>query len=179
MKLKIRVFMVFLALLLCSSTAYGNENSKFDDASHLEEGISNFAEAFFKNALEDYHIPGFDDRNLAATPDTLEQLLSLDEYLAWTLPDRLRPPGQVTQYSNHGAVISGLLIEDISGAPFDQYVEENIFKPLVMSYSTFSQPQTENLQPLPSRDRRNYTCFIRHCRCRLLYRCLPNQLACP
>ena len=93
------------------------------------------------------HTPGFDDRNTAATPESLEQLLPLDEYLAWTLPVRLRPPGQVTQYSNHGAVISGLLIEDISGLPFDQYVEQNIFKPLGMNYSTFSQPQPDRLLP--------------------------------
>ena len=93
------------------------------------------------------HTPGFDDRNTAATPDTIEQLLPLEEYLTRTLPERLRPPGQVTQYSNHGAVISGLLIEDISGLPFDQYVEQNIFDPLGMNYSTFSQPQPENLQP--------------------------------
>ncbi len=93
------------------------------------------------------HTPGFDDRNTAATPDTLEQLLPLEEYLAQTLPARLRPPGQVSQYSNHGAVISGLLIEDISGLPFDEYVEQSIFKPLDMSYSTFSQPQPESLQP--------------------------------
>ncbi len=93
------------------------------------------------------HTPGFDDRNTAATPDTLDQLMPLDDYLAWTMPERLRPPGQVTQYSNHGAVISGLLIEDISGLPFDQYVKQNIFQPLKMNYSTFSQPQPENLQP--------------------------------
>jgi CubicO group peptidase (beta-lactamase class C family) len=93
------------------------------------------------------HTPGFDDRNTAATPQTIDQLLPLNEYLANTLPERIRPPGQVTQYSNHGAVLSGLLIEDISGVPFDEYVEQNIFKPLEMSYSTFSQPQPENLQP--------------------------------
>ena len=92
------------------------------------------------------HTPGFDDRNTAATPDTIEQLLPLEEYLTWTLPVRLRPPGQVTQYSNHGAVISGLLIEDISGLPFDQYVKQNIFNQLGMNYSTFSQPQPESLQ---------------------------------
>ena len=93
------------------------------------------------------HTPGFDDSNTAATPDKIEQLMPLDEYLAWTMPERLRPPGQLTQYSNHGAVISGLLIEDISGLPFDEYVEKNIFKPLGMSYSTFSQPQPQSLKP--------------------------------
>jgi len=84
------------------------------------------------------HTPGFDDRNTAATPETIDQLLPLNEYVAATLPERIRPPGQVTQYSNHGAVLSGLLIEDISGVPFDEYVEQNIFKPLEMRYSTFS-----------------------------------------
>ena len=93
------------------------------------------------------HTPGFDDSNAAATPDTIDHLLPLDQYLALTLPVRLRPPGQVTQYSNHGAVLSGLLIEDISGMPFDRYVEQNIFKTLDMNYSTFSQPQPERLQP--------------------------------
>ena len=93
------------------------------------------------------HTPGFDDRNTAATPDTIEQLLPLEEYLTWILPVRLRPPGQVSQYSNHGAVISGLLIEDISGMPFDQYVTQNIFDQLGMNYSTFSQPQPGSLQP--------------------------------
>ncbi len=93
------------------------------------------------------HTPGFDDRNTAATPDSIEQILPLNEYLAWTLPARLRPPGQVTQYSNHGAVLSGLLIENISSVPFDEYVEQNIFKPLQMNYSTFSQPQPEKLKP--------------------------------
>jgi CubicO group peptidase (beta-lactamase class C family) len=93
------------------------------------------------------HTPGFDDRNIAATPETIDKLLPLNDYMAATLPGRIRPPGQVTQYSNHGAVLSGLLIEDISDMPFDKYVEQNIFKPLEMSYSTFSQPQPENLQP--------------------------------
>jgi CubicO group peptidase (beta-lactamase class C family) len=109
---------------------------------HIPESFSE--PVTFRHLLT--HTPGFDDRNLAATPDTLEQLLSLKEYLAWTLPDRLRPPGQVTQYSNHGAVLSGLLIEDISGMPFDLYVEQNIFKPLAMNYSTFSQPQPDALK---------------------------------
>jgi len=49
---------VFLALLLCSSTAFSNQLITSDDNSHLAEGIGIFAEAFFENALKDYHILG-------------------------------------------------------------------------------------------------------------------------
>ena len=41
-------------------------------------------------------------------------------------------------------------MERVSGHPFDQYIAENIFKPLHMDHSTFDQPLPSNLSPLMS-----------------------------
>ncbi len=73
--------------------------------------------------------------------------MPLDEYLATQMPARVRPPGELTAYSNYGASLAGYIVGQVSGIPFDQYVEENIFKPLVMNNSTFSQPLPPDLAP--------------------------------
>jgi CubicO group peptidase (beta-lactamase class C family) len=44
-------------------------------------------------------------------------------------------PGTVYEYSNMATALSGYLTEVISGMPFDQYCEQNIFDPLCM-YNT-------------------------------------------
>ena len=41
-------------------------------------------------------------------------------------------------------------MERVSGRPFNDYVAENIFKPLGMSHSTFAQPLPAELKPLMS-----------------------------
>ncbi|MBI3118100.1 MAG: beta-lactamase family protein, partial [Candidatus Hydrogenedentes bacterium] len=42
-------------------------------------------------------------------------------------------PGEDWNYSNVGMTLAGYLVEVISGVPFDQYCEENIFGPLGMT----------------------------------------------
>jgi len=86
------------------------------------------------------HTGGFDDRQIDIWVPSLSQVMPLGEYLATTMPPCIRPPGQVTQYSNHGMALAGYLVEVISGVPFAEYVEENIFQPLGMNRSTFQQP---------------------------------------
>ena len=41
-------------------------------------------------------------------------------------------PGTSFSYSNIGAALIGLLVEEISGQPFNEYSTENIFEPLEM-----------------------------------------------
>ncbi|EMA70288.1 serine hydrolase domain-containing protein, partial [Halorubrum kocurii] len=50
---------------------------------------------------------------------------------------RVRPPGELAQYTNYAAALTGQLIADISGQQFDSFVTENVFAPLGMSNSTF------------------------------------------
>src|SRR5580704_5613564 len=55
------------------------------------------------------------------------------------------PPGEFISYSNHGYTLLGYIVELISGIPFDQYVDQNVLKPLGMTRSSFHQPPPSNL----------------------------------
>jgi hypothetical protein len=67
-------------------------------------------------------------------------MISLHDYLAAYMPDRVRQAGELTTYSNYGAALAGYIVEVVSGMPFERYVETYIFEPLSMSHSTFRQP---------------------------------------
>lgn len=90
------------------------------------------------------HTPGFEDR-----PDMLfrlseDELLPLNEYIKNYLPARIFPAGEVAAYSNYGTALAGYIIERVSGMPFSEYVEKNIFTPLNMNNSTYRQPPTSD-----------------------------------
>ena len=97
-----------------------------------------------KNLLT--HTPGFEEQ--------VKDLITfktdppnLGEYLKTHIPARIYPPGTVPAYSNYGAALAGYIVERVSGEPFNQYVEEHIFKPLGMRRSTFAQPLPPDLAP--------------------------------
>ena len=86
------------------------------------------------------HTPGFEDY-----PDMLfrlseDELLPLGEYVKKYLPARIFPAGEVAAYSNYGTALAGYVVERVSGLPFSEYVEKNIFTPLDMNESTYCQP---------------------------------------
>jgi CubicO group peptidase (beta-lactamase class C family) len=94
------------------------------------------------------HTAGFEDRYIRVMARTAEDVEPLGgEYLANEMPARVRSPGEFTAYSNHGAVLAGYIVEEVSGMPFDDYIEENIYKPLDMQRSTFRQPLPPELAP--------------------------------
>ena len=95
------------------------------------------------------HTPGFEEqvKDLFRTDATK---LNLGEYLKTHIPARIYPPGTVPAYSNYATAVAGYIVERVSGRPFDQYVAENILKPLNMTHSTFTQPLPEDLAPLMS-----------------------------
>lgn len=49
-------------------------------------------------------------------------------------------PGTKFKYSGGGTTIVQLLIEDVTGEPFENWMENNVLKPLGMNESTFKQP---------------------------------------
>jgi CubicO group peptidase (beta-lactamase class C family) len=69
-----------------------------------------------------------------------QDLLTLHEYLKRFRPRRVRPPGEFIAYSNYGAALAGYIVANVSGVDFETYVEENIYKPLGMTHSTFREP---------------------------------------
>jgi CubicO group peptidase (beta-lactamase class C family) len=48
-----------------------------------------------------------------------------------------RPPGQRFQYSNAGYIVLGLVVEELTGRPFTEVVQERVFEPAGMSASGF------------------------------------------
>jgi len=89
------------------------------------------------------HTPGFEDSIQALFENKTEELLTPDEFLQYYRPARVRPPGEVIAYSNYGVGLGGKIVEQVSGMPFEDYVEQNILEPLGMTRTTFRQPVGE------------------------------------
>jgi len=95
-----------------------------------------------KNLLT--HTPGFEEVIKDLFVD-VSKPVDLGQYLKTHIPRRIYPPGTVSAYSNYGAALAGYIVQRVSGRPFDQYIDENIFKPLGMNHSTFDQPLPKSL----------------------------------
>jgi CubicO group peptidase (beta-lactamase class C family) len=93
------------------------------------------------------HTPGFEDQGSGLFVLKAEEMLSLEDYLKDNIPARVFPPGEVMAYSNYGAALAGYIVELVSGLPFAEYVEKNIFNQLSMNNSTFRQPLPEHMAP--------------------------------
>jgi CubicO group peptidase (beta-lactamase class C family) len=93
------------------------------------------------------HTPGFEDQGSGLFVLTAEDMLNLEDYLKNVIPARIFPPGEVMAYSNYGTALAGYIVELVSGLPFAEYVEINIFEPLAMNNSTFRQPLPEQMAP--------------------------------
>lgn len=57
-------------------------------------------------------------------------------------------PGLKYQYSGGGTTISQTIVEDITGKPYDEYMWENVLKPLGMLSSSYTQPPAKDKEPL-------------------------------
>lgn len=102
-----------------------------------------------KNILT--HTPGFEEqiKDLFSTDTSTKP--NLGQYLKAHIPARIYPPGTVPAYSNYATAVAGYIVERVSGRPFEDYVNENIFKPLKMERSTFAQPLPQGLTELMSK----------------------------
>jgi|KBSSwiStaDraftv2_1062776.scaffolds.fasta_scaffold12882_6 CubicO group peptidase (beta-lactamase class C family) len=92
------------------------------------------------------HTAGFEESLLDLLVTDINKLKPLGEALKDSIPARIYPPGTVPAYSNYGASLGGYIVSRVSGVPFEQYIEEHIFKPLRMEHSTFRQPVPEALR---------------------------------
>lgn len=91
------------------------------------------------------HTPGFEEMLSEMAVRKAEDLAPLGDFLAAKLPARIFPPGELTAYSNYGTALAGYIVEVISGIPFEEYIEKNIYGPLGMHNSTFRQPLPSHL----------------------------------
>lgn len=96
------------------------------------------------------HTPGLEETIKDLFVSDAADLVPLRQYLLAHEPKEIFPPGTTPAYSNYGATLAGYIVQRVSGMPFDDYIEKNIFQPLGMTHSTFRQPLPDNLKPLMS-----------------------------
>ena len=96
------------------------------------------------------HTPGYEEaiKDLIVTKGS--QPISIGDYLRTHMPERIFAPDTTPAYSNYGATLAGYIVERVSGMPFDDYVNKNVFGPLGMTHSTFRQPLTPALLSMMS-----------------------------
>ena len=92
------------------------------------------------------HTAGFDDhiepRLYSKDPSDIEPL---SVFLQRTWPPRIRPPGEIAVYSNYGTCLAALIVEEVSGITFEDYIERRILRPLEMNRTTIAQPLPDRL----------------------------------
>jgi CubicO group peptidase (beta-lactamase class C family) len=98
------------------------------------------------------HTAGLEDGGIgylmARSP---EEIVPLARSLADHIPARVRPvggrsEGLTSSYSNWATSLAGLIVANVSGMPFEEYVEANILRPLGMNSSTFKEPLPKELE---------------------------------
>jgi len=92
------------------------------------------------------HSAGFEEYYIGLFARDTTRLRPLGEILSNELPARVRPPGSYSSYSNHGTGIAAYIVEQVSGLPFEEYVERYILRPLEMNSTTFRQPLPPQLR---------------------------------
>lgn len=100
---------------------------------------STYAQPVTLQTLMD-HTAGFEDWIIGTGARTAADVPPLGEYLAANMPARIRPPGEVSAYSNYGAALAGYIVSQVSGEPYDRYLQHHIFGPLGMTRSTATEP---------------------------------------
>lgn len=91
------------------------------------------------------HTSGFEKQDFGDLASSAQKWIPLEEYLTARMPRRVYPPGQVLVYSNYGTSLAAYIVEQVSGMPFEEYVERFIYDPLGMQHSTFRQPLPSHL----------------------------------
>lgn len=89
------------------------------------------------------HTAGFEDSALGHLfQRDASRVLAPEDYLVRHRPRRVRAPGTVAVYSNHGVALLGAVVAHVSGVPFVEYVEQRLTGPLDMRRATFREPLT-------------------------------------
>ena len=94
------------------------------------------------------HTAGFEDGAVGyLILDDVSRIVPLAKSLASHIPARVNPPGKHTAYSNWGTAVAGLIVANVSGLEFNDYVQKNIFDLLEMKSATFVEPLPQALAP--------------------------------
>ncbi len=92
------------------------------------------------------HTAGFEDGALGyLIIDDTNKIMPLADAMQRYQPERVNPPGVQTAYSNYATALAGLMVANVSGLTFQDYIRKNILEPLGMNSSSFEEPLPERL----------------------------------
>ncbi|MFW6035832.1 MAG: serine hydrolase domain-containing protein [Halothermotrichaceae bacterium] len=91
------------------------------------------------------HTEGLEGHMIALKTIDGDKVVSMKEFLSKNMAARIMEPGQMITYGNYATGILGVVIENQSGQSLQEYMSDNIFKPLSMNNSSFEQPLSDNL----------------------------------
>ena len=93
------------------------------------------------------HSAGYEDSVLDLGRRDANDLEPLGEYLATHLPEQVRPPGELSSYSNHSTALAAHIVAEVSGIPWFDYIETRLLEPLGMTRTVARHPFPEALRP--------------------------------
>lgn len=96
------------------------------------------------------HTAGFEEHTLGITTLKESELPSLETYLKTRMPARVTSPGSLFSYSNYSFALAGYVVQSVSGQSFDRYMSNQVFQPLGMTRTSFSQPLPASLSGTPA-----------------------------
>lgn len=95
------------------------------------------------------HTSGIDDYLTGYANSPGEAPPPLGELLPRTMPPRSRDPENAPSYSNYGYALVGLVVERISGMPFDRFLTDSVLAPLGLRDTRFMfRPSTDSAHAL-------------------------------
>jgi CubicO group peptidase (beta-lactamase class C family) len=92
------------------------------------------------------HTPGFEDWAKDLWSSNPNGVAPLATFIKRWVPGRIYPSGMMPAYSNYGTSLAAYIVTRVSGLPFDDYMDRNIFSRLGMAHSSFRQPLPEQLR---------------------------------
>lgn len=94
------------------------------------------------------HTAGLEDRFMGTVAYDSSEVAPLGTYLRQELPRRVRPPGEVASYSNHGMTLTGHLASTVADTAYTDLIEHRILSPLGMDRSAAALPALpDSLRP--------------------------------
>jgi CubicO group peptidase (beta-lactamase class C family) len=66
-----------------------------------------------------------------------DRYVAMEDYVRQHMPPVVRKPGTAYMYDNFAYLLLGLIVQNASGEPFEQYMQKHVFEPLGMTASGF------------------------------------------
>ena len=92
------------------------------------------------------HTAGFEEQVKELISEDESRIATIEATLKRWVPERIFKAGTTPAYSNYGTALAGHIVERVSGLAFDDYLDQNIFRPLGMEHSSFRQPLPKALK---------------------------------